>query len=227
MKKKRLLRLKKKVFPFPVLILGIPFYLGYLYGDEDSLSGLLFMLILFLGLWYFLGPDLEAPSFLGVKHGRLVDPAFLPPLDANGAMQDVQLRLWTKHLYEDQNYRSGVLALALAGLLIGTALFTYFNDDVIRRRANLLIGLCVLGLLTLVVLALLRRLFRGREQKDRAAYPTPAVNMNYDHDAVADSRVRALHQRLERLEEWKNSGLIGKEEFEKLRKKYLNQHENR
>ena len=45
--------------------------------------------------------------------------------------------------------------------------------------------------------------------------------MTYDYDAAADGRVRALQQRLERLEDWKKSGLIGEEEYEQLRKKYL------
>ena len=47
--------------------------------------------------------------------------------------------------------------------------------------------------------------------------------MNYDYDAAADARVRALHQRLDRLEEWRRSGLIDSAEYEELRNKYLNQ----
>ena len=61
------------------------------------------------------------------------------------------------------------------------------------------------------------------EKGDRAAFPAPKVNMIYDHDAAADARIRALHQRLDRLEEWKRSGLIDSAEYEELRNKYLNQ----
>lgn len=220
MKKKRKLRLRRKLIPFPVLIFLLPAYFEFLYGEDDAVRGILFMYALFLVLYYFLGPDLDAPSSPGVIRGRLVDPAFLPPMNAKGAMQTVQFRLWSKRLYEDRNYRSGVLALVMAVLLIGTALFTCFNDEVIRRRANSLIALCALGLLILAVLAVVRKL-RKKEKPDSVVFPTPQVNMTYDHDAAADSRVRALQQRLERLEGWKNSGLIDKEEYEELRKKYL------
>ena len=61
-----------------------------------------------------------------------------------------------------------------------------------------------------------------RREDERAVFPAPQVNMNYDYDAAADARVRALHQRLDRLEEWKRSGLIDSAEYEELRKKYLN-----
>ena len=218
--KNRKLRLKRKVIPFPALFLLLPAYIEFLYGDDGAFFGMLFMFSLFLVLWYFLGSDLDAPSSPGVRHGRLVDPAFLPPLDAGAAMQDVQLRLWSKRLYEDRSFRGRLFAFALAGLLGATVLFALFSGRVLLRRANILIALCALGLLALAVSALIRRL-RRREERDRAAYPSPQVNMTYDYDAAADGRVRALQQRLERLEDWKKSGLIGEEEYEQLRKKYL------
>ena len=80
-----------------------------------------------------------------------------------------------------------------------------------------------LGLLILFVDWLWRRLRQQRKKGDRAVFPAPQVNMNYDYDAAADARVRALHQRLDRLEERKRSGLIDSAEYEELRNKYLNQ----
>ena len=134
----------------------------------------------------------------------------------------MQLRLWTERVYEDAVFRRKLLAFALVGLMIGTGVYTYFEEDVVRSRANWVVALCALGLLTLAILALIRR---RREKKaiDHAAYPQPQVNMTYDHAAAADSRVRALQQRLERLEEWKRGGLIDEKEYEELRKKYLKQ----
>ncbi len=222
MKKKRKFRLRRKVLPFPVLIFLLPAYFEFLYGEDDTFRGILFMFTLFLVLYYFIGPDLDAPSSPGVRRGRLVDPASLPPMDANGAMQTVQLRLWTERVYEDAVFRRKMLAFALVGLMIGTGVYTYFEEDVVRSRANWVVALCALGLLTLAILALIRRR-REKKATDHAAHPQPQVNMTYDHAAAADSRVRALQQRLERLEEWKRGGLIDEKEYEELRKKYLKQ----
>ena len=219
--KKRKFSLKNKVFPFPILIFCFPAYMSFLYGDDDGLTASLILIGLFLILWYFLGPDLDAPTSLGVKRGRLVDPASLPPLDANAVMQDVQMKLIEKRFREDPDYRGGTLALALGAVLIVTGCFALFNREVICVRANIVIALCALGLLALGIAALIRKLRRRKENRDRAAYPTPQVNMNYDHEAAADARVRALHQRLARLDEWLAAGMIDKEEFDTLRKKYL------
>ena len=220
-KEKKRFRLRKKILPFPALIFLVPAYFEFLCGSDDVFWGMLFMLSLFLVGWYFLGPDLEVTSSPVVARGRLVDPSSQPPLDANGTMQTVQLRLWSERVYEDAVFRRKLLAFALAGLMIGTGVYTYFEEDVVRSRANWIVALCALGLLTLASLALLRLVKRGKENTDRAAYPQPKVNMTYDYDAAADGRVRALQQRLERLEDWKKSGLIGEEEYEQLRKKYL------
>ncbi len=170
--KNRKFRLKRKVIPFPALFLLLPAYIEFLYGDDGAFFGMLFMFSLFLVLWFFLGSDLDAPSSPGVRHGRLVDPAFLPPLDAGAAMQDVQLRLWSKRLYEERAFRGRLFAFALAGLLGATVLFALFSGRVLLRRANILIALCALGLLALAISALIRRL-RRREERDRAAYPSP------------------------------------------------------
>lgn len=222
-KEKKRFRLRKKILPFPVLIFLLPAYFEFLFGSDDVFWGMMFMISLFLVGWYFLGPDLEAPSSPVVARGRLVDPSSQPPMDANGAMQTVQLRLWSERVYEDAVFRRKALAFVLAGLLIGTGAYTYFEEDVVRSRANWIIALCALGLLALAILALIRLVKRGKEKTDRAAYPQPMVNMTYDHEAAADSRVRALQQRLERLEDWKKSGLIDEKEYGELRKKYLGQ----
>ncbi len=217
MKRKRELRLRKKLLPVPALLFLALLYFEFLHGDGSALRGVLFMLVLFLCFWYFLGPDLDAPSSAGVRRGRLVDPELLPAIDANAAMQDAWLRFLTRRLYEDRDYRDRILAVVLAGMTVGTGIYAFFDRQVIPRRAIFLIALCAAGLLALLI----GRLRLRREKKDRAAYPTPQVNMNYDHDAAAEARVRALQQRLDRLEEWKKSGMIGADEYEELRKKYL------
>ena len=217
--------MKKKEFPFPALLpLGI-LLVNFLVGDDGNLGGMLFILGLFLVVWTFLGPDLEPPSdpaerFYQVLRRR---EEIERPQDPQGLLLEVQLRSWSARLYEDRAFRSNALALGLGLLLAGTAALTWLDEGVILWRAALLMGLSALGLLLLFAYWLWHRLRQHKEKGDRAAFPAPKVNMIYDHDAAADARVRALHQRLDRLEEWKRSGLIDSAEYEELRNKYLNQ----
>ena len=216
--------MKKKEFPFPALLpLGI-LLVNFLVGDDGNLGGMLFILGLFLVVWTFLGPDLEPPSdpaerFYQVLRRR---EEIERPQDPQGLLLEVQLRSWSARLYEDRAFRSKALAMGLGLLLAGTTALTWLDEGVILWRAALLMGLSALGLLILFVDWLWRRLRQQRKKGDRAVFPAPQVNMNYDYDAAADARVRALHQRLDRLEEWKRSGLIDGKEYEELRKKYLN-----
>ena len=213
--------LKDKLFPFPVLIFAAMTVLGFLEDDSDLL---VCGAVLFTGtlvFWGFIGPEFKPPF---VSDPKLRPPSERTLTDASeetkALLQSMAWWGWTKHIYEDKSYRSGQCALMLFLTAAAAALLVIFDSDAIVWRAGLIIGLCALGLLILVVLVVVRKL-RKKEDKDRAGFPMPQVNMTYDHDAAADSRVRAMQQRLERLEEWKNSGLIDKEEYEELRKKYL------
>ena len=217
--------MKKKEFPFPALLLLGILLVNFLVGDDGNLGGMLFILGLFLVVWTFLGPDLEPPSDPVQRFQQLVRrrEEIGRPQDPQGLLLEVQLRNWSARLYEDRAFRSKALALGLGQLLAGTAALTWLEKGVILWRAALLMGLCALGLLILLIDWLWRRLRQHKEENDRAAFPTPQVNMNYDYDAAGDARVRALHQRLDRLEEWRRSGLIDSTEYEELRNKYLNQ----
>lgn len=221
--------MRKKEFPFPALLpLGI-LLVNFLVGDDGNLGGMLFILGLFLVVWTFLGPDLEPPSDPVQRFQQLVRrrEEIGRPQDPQGLLLEVQLRNWSARLYEDRAFRSKALALGLGLLLAGTAALTWLDEGVILWRASLLMGLCALGLLILLIDWLWRRLRQHKEENDRAAFPTPQVNMNYDYDAVGDARVRSFRQRLDRLEEWKRSGLIDSAEYEELRNKYLNQKKER
>ena len=221
--------MKRKEFPFPALLpLGI-LLVNFLVGDDGNLGGMLFVLGLFLVVWTFLGPDLEPPSdpaerFYQVLRRR---EEIERPQDPQGLLLEVQLRSWSARFYEDRAFRHRALALGLALLFAGTAALSWFDKGVIRWRAALLMALCALGLLLLFIEWLWRRLRRHKEERDRAAFPGPQVNMNYDYDAAADARVRSLRRRLDRLEEWRRSGLIDSAEYEELRKKYLKQKKER
>ena len=206
--------MKKKLFPFPALLFLALFFIFFLLGSDSNLPVMLIMLALFLVSWYFLGPNLKEPSAeSSAKKGQ----------EPSSYVGDMFLWMWTSRLYEDSAFRKKLLAAVLLILLVGTPVFAWFNPSVIRLRAALLMGLCALGLLWLLVDAIRRR---KQVKTDEASYPTPEVNMNFDHDALAESRVRALRQRLERLEDWRRSGQIDENEYEELRKKYLSYEEN-
>ena len=221
MKRKWEFCLKDKFFPLLTpLFLTVGFY-GFLVGDDDLFVGCLIIGLLSFVVWGFVGPKLEPPwvsdpSVSGPQPSR---PDYRR--EAEGVAQALFLFVFTKRFYEESAYRAKVLAQCLIALAVAAGVYSYFSSAAILRRANILIALCAAGMLALLIAWLLRRLRHG-EEKDRAAYPTPQVNMTYDHDAAAEARIRALQQRLDRLEEWKNSGLIGKEEYEELRNKYLN-----
>lgn len=221
--------MKKKEFPFPALLLLGILLVNFLVGDDGNLGGMLFLLGLFLVIWTFLGPDLEPPSDPAERFQQLVrrQEEIERPQDPQGLLLEVQLRSWSARFYENRAFRSKALALGLGLLLAGTAALTWLDEGVILWRATLLMGLSALGLLILFAYWLWRRLRQHEEKGDRAAFPAPKVNMNYDYDAAADARVRALHQRLDRLEEWRRSGLIDGKEYEELRSKYLNQKKER
>ena len=220
MKRKRRFHLRKKEFPGPTLVLFLPLYFSFLGDSLRYFFGFLSVTVLSLTLWYFFGPDLKDERMLSVQNGKLVDPNDVSDIALHNLRWSIDLSLKQRRLYEDRDHRNRILAAVLALLLFSTGALAYFDRSCNLRRANILIALCALGLLALAISALIRRL-RRREERDRAAYPSPQVNMTCDYDAAADGRVRALQQRLERLEDWKKSGLIGEEEYEQLRKKYL------
>lgn len=216
--------MRKKEFPFPALLFLGLFLINFLTGSARDFGSMLFILVLFLGIWYFFGPDLEPSADPEQRFYQQLRRREAPQSaqDPQGLLLEAQMRAWSAKFYEDRAFRRKLLAFVLALLLAGTAVFTWFNENVIRWRAALLMDLCALGLLTLLIDWLWHRLRQSKEESDRTAYPAPRVNMNYDHDAAADARVRSLQQRLDRLEEWKRSGLIDSAEYEELRKKYLN-----
>ena len=221
--------MKRKEFPFPALLLLGILLVNFLVGDDGNLGGMLFIFGLFLVIWTFLGPDLEPPSDPAERFRQIVRrrEEIKRPQDPQGLLLEVQMRAWSARFYEDRAFRSKALALGLGLMLAGTAALTWLDEGVILWRAVLLMGMCVSGLLILFAYWLWHRLRQQKEKGDRAAFPAPQVNMNYDYDAAADARVRALHQRLDRLEEWKRSGLIDGKEYEELRNKYLNQKKER
>ena len=216
---------RKKVFPFPALLFLVLLLISFLLGDDRNLGGVLFLLLLFLGLWYFLGPDLETPpeDVLRSLRGQSRPLGKEPSQDPRDVLQGAALWMWSWRLYRDRAYRNRYLALALGLLLGGTAALILFDTDVIFWRAALILGLCALGLLLLFWGWLRRRLRSRREEQDRAEAPALTVKLTYDHDAAGEARVRALRLRLDRLEEWKRSGLIDDAEYEQLRKKHLKQ----
>ena len=222
--KKRKFSLTDKMFPFPAVVTAVPVYLLFLDDEGFRFVRPLILTGLILLAWGFIGPKLE-PPLVG-------DPKLRRPQDGPMRQDDYMylrgsgfntfdLWGWTERFYRDAAFLGRQLALALLGLAAVTGVLAWFSPFVILRRANIVIALCALGLLALGIAALGRKLRRRKESNDRAAYPTPQVNMTYDHDAAADARERALHQRLARLDEWLAAGMIDKEEFDTLRKKYL------
>ena len=215
---------RKKVFPFPALLLLGVLLVSFLVGNDEDLGGILFLLLLFLGLWYYVGPDLETPpEDILRRHRQGWSPGEEPFQNPRDVLQGAALWMWSWRLYRDRAYRNRYLALALGLLLGGTAALILLDTDVILWRAALIPGLCALGLLLLFLDWLRRRLRSRREEQDRAEVPAPPVRLTYDHDAAGEARVRALRRRLDRLETWKRSGLIDDAEYEHLRKKYLKQ----
>ena len=190
--------MKKKEFPFPALIpLGILFA-DFLIGYDKALVSVVFMLLLFLGGWYFIGPDLEPPSDpVQRSYWRLRAREELAGQDPLIILMTVQLRALSARLYEDKAFRQRLAAIVLALVLAITAASARFGREVILRRAVIVMGLCALGLAALLAAWIRRRLRLRRGETDKAAYPDPWVNMNYDRETV------------------------GAEEYEALRKKYL------
>ena len=196
---------KKRGFPFPVLILVPVLLVALLTGGGQEILNMLGLIVVILGFYYVIGPYLqEAPS-----QNR-----------ATETMWELEFQKWEEALRDPEKRRRILTIVALAVILF-TAFMAKFSDSVILWRAWLLMGLCALGLLALLLDRLLSRRRDWRTAKDRVKYPEPEVNMNYDHEAMADSRVRALQLRLERLEEWHSSGIIDDKEYKELRKKYL------
>lgn len=220
--------MKKKLFPFPALLaLGLSLYF-FLVGNDDNLGGSLYILVLFLGIWYCFGPDMkppssQAPDWRAPNPLRFGEEDFRRYQSAESLVQEMALWMWCLRLYEDKAYRDKILALSLTGLLVGTGLLAWLNENVLFRRALWIMGLCVLGLLILFFIRLPGRLRKGKEEPARTVFPAPQVNLNYNHDAAADGRVRMLRQRLDQLDEWKRSGLIENAEYEALRQKILHQ----
>lgn len=221
--KKRKFSLKDKEFPLPAIITALPALFLFLEEEGWHFIGFLVLTGLALLVWGFIGPKLEPPFVGDPEQSPSTDTRRYATAEAQALAENFLMWGWTKRLYGDFKYRARTIALGLLLVAGCTGLLAYFSEGVLLRRANILIALCALGLLALAIAALSRKLRRRKENKDRAAYPTPQVNMSYDHDAAADARVRALQQRLERLDEWLADGMIGKEEYETLRKKYLGQ----
>lgn len=209
----------KKELPLPALLMVGPVISAFLLGEGKTLAGELFITFVFFLNWYALGPDWKPPVHPNFEDRDL--PELLP-----GKRRDsypFELTIWELNLrlVEDRRFRKKMIALALGIVLAGTAAFAWFIEGVILWRAWLLMGLCVLGLLALLLEWLLSRRRERRTAGDQTEYPAPEVNMNYDHEAAADNRVRALQLRLKRLEEWHRSGMIDDKEYEELRNKYL------
>lgn len=203
--------MKNKMFPFPILAaFGLIIYF-FLLGSIGELVEVLVLTLVFLAAWYTAGPDMKPSS-----------QQFFPGFGSAPVQEyqkDMFLWTWSKYLYEDRVYRNKSIAFVLAIVLMGTGLVTWLSSEVLLWRGILVMSLCALGLLALLIDVLLRR--KRGEEADPTKYPAPEVNMNYDHEAAADVRVRALQQRLERLEEWQRSGMIDDKEYRKLRNQYL------
>lgn len=222
--------MKKKQVSFMLLLLACSFFLFFIFGIKSSTGVKLLIVFLILLFAYALSPDEVIPEKKGerrgvaaglIENGRLNDPQKLPEPDPQDKMLSVWIQYCLKRFREEAAYRRKITAQAAVAMLILVGILTLINKDVILWRAVLVMAVCALGLLTLAILALIRR--RRKKATDHAVHPQPKVNMTYDHDAAADSRVRALQQRLERLEEWRRGGLIDEKEYEELRKKYLKQ----
>ena len=193
---------KKRGFPYWFLLALLVLLNAALVGDDSLWIGIAMLSFgFFLIRGFGFSSELEQPS-----EGD-------PPYDR-----------WMYRMNTDRAFRNKILAGAL-GLYTACAAggIFWFRDRVILWRGVAILGLCALGLLWLLVDALLLRLRRKREEKDRSNYPLPTVNMTFDQAAMADSRTRALQTRLNQLEAWRRSGMIGSGEYEALRERAIRQ----
>ena len=194
---------KKRGFPYWILLALLVLLNAALVGDDALWIGIAMLSVgFFLIRGFGFSSELEQPS-----EGD-------PPYDR-----------WMYRMNTDRAFRNKILAGAL-GLYTACAAggIFWFRDRVILWRGVAILGLCALGLLWLLVDALVLRLRRKREERDRSSYPLPTVNMTFDEAAVADGRAQALENRLRQLEAWRQGGMIGEAEYERLRKKYLRLH---
>ena len=221
MKKNR----KMRMYPYPVLLFLGAFIYEALIGEDRSFGPLLFISLLFIGLWYLLCPPLTPPPTFGAYY----DPTKVARGDLQQQQKEYASNLagwaWEYNMHTDRAFRDKHIAAALALIPVGVGLLWFFGDkEMIPERAVLIDGLCVLGELLLLLDVIVLRLRGKREKKDRSKYPLPTVNMTFDEAAVEDGRAHALEARLRQLEAWRQNGMIGQAEYEHLRKKYLRLH---
>ena len=190
---------EKRGFPYPVLIFLPLFLFGVLVGDIGLCVSFALLTAVVFALWPYLPHE--------------------PPTEG-----DTPFDVWIYRLHTDRALRNKSIAAELAVFMaLVTGALVWYRNWLIPWRAALVLGLCALGLLWLLVDALLLRLRRKREEKDRSNYPLPTVNMTFDQAAMADSRAHALQTRLNQLEEWRRSGMIGSGEYEALRERAIRQ----
>ena len=209
--------MKNKMFPFPILLGIFGIIAEFLVGSTPGLRSALFVTLMFIVCWYAAGPEMKPPVHPNFDNRKAT--VFDPKSPQEHYEEELNFWYWSKRLYEDRAFRNGAIVFALSFVLAGTLALTCFSEQVLLWRGILVMSLCALGLLALLIDVLLRR--KRGEETDPTKYPAPEVNMNYDHEAAADVRVRALQQRLERLEEWQRSGMIDDKEYRKLRNQYL------
>ena len=218
---------KMRTYPYPVLLCVAAFIYFALIGEDRLLVPILAVSALVLGLWYLFAPYVRPPVSSG---------AYLNPAEAEAqriSIQEQQRRwtsslaswAWEYNMHTNREFRDKNIAAALTMLLAGVIYVFFGEENVILWRTVLIAGVCVLAILWLLTDALVLRLRRKREERDRSSYPLPTVNMTFDEGAVADGRAQALETRLRQLEEWRQSGMISDGEFESLRKRYLKRHE--
>lgn len=214
--------MKKKMIPLPALIFLIPLLMEYLTGKDGQIPMILAMMAVMALVSMMLGPDMDKAPKMTQDSGQ----GTVGGGNGDNGFSALMLWLWSKRFYEEPAFRDKQIAKLLGAILGAMCVLLVIGDEtlILWRLLSVIAG-CVIGLLILLIRFLIRR--RGRsvvkapsgvaQEAETGAEETVAAE---EFAAVVDDGGEEIRMRLEQLEEWRRSGLIGKKEYEELREKY-------
>ena len=215
--------MKKKMIPLPALVFLIPLLMLFLSGRDAELPALLGLMAAAVIGGMLLGPDMDSAPQISQDAGPGPDAG-----TQDKGFSKLMLWLWSKRFYEEPAFRDKQIAKLLGGILGVMCVFLVFGyENLILWRLLSVIGGCVAGLLILLIRFLVRR--RGRSavkapsgDVQEAETSPEETGAEENFAAVVDDGSEEIRRRLEQLEEWRKSGLIGKKEYEELREQCTN-----
>ena len=141
--------MRNKLLPYPILLLLLVILYNALVGDDSGIGSHLFIAVVFLGAWQFVGPKREPPTLDDLR--KLRSNLFLAQVADSRFYSMYYLWAFDHRIRKDKSYRRKIIAGVLAVLLIGTGMFAWLDESVIPWRAFVVMGLCASGLLYIMI----------------------------------------------------------------------------